>query len=300
MQEFSGVHAAAITPRGKRGDIDLGAAFELIDHCGRDGVNGIVLFGEDGEYPSFSEEDRSRLIYLAVKRSRVPVLAGVGSPTLDLAITLAREAWSAGAAAVLLPPPSFYRYDPAEIGEFYRQFARQTEKDSVILLYNTPRSTANIPLETALDLLESGLFAGIADASGEPDSFACLRANTESRRFELLGARDLLFAQVRAAGCGMISAAACAVPQLAVALDRAVAGPPSSRQEELEERFEEFLDWIDRFPSPVAVRTAVELQGLKPGPAAVPLSPAKQRLLEEFREWFRGWLPAIRTLTAHA
>jgi 4-hydroxy-tetrahydrodipicolinate synthase len=96
---LQGVQAAAITPRGKHGEVDLGAAFELIDHLCKGGAGGILLFGAPGEYPAFSAEERARLVYLAVKRSRVPVIAGVGAVTLDASIELAREARDAGAAA---------------------------------------------------------------------------------------------------------------------------------------------------------------------------------------------------------
>jgi hypothetical protein len=30
------------------------------------------------------------------------------------------------------------------------------------------------------------------------------------------------------------------------------------------------------------------------GPLAVPLAPAGQKHLEEFREWFKAWLPEVR------
>src|SRR5689334_1813203 len=115
MSEFEGVHAAAITPRNAHGEMDLGAAFDLIDYLSRSGVSGIALFTEFGEYPAFAAEERSRLTYLAVKRSRVPVLVGIGSSSLDLSVTLAREARDAGAAALLLPPPFFFRYDPDDL-----------------------------------------------------------------------------------------------------------------------------------------------------------------------------------------
>ena len=53
-----------------------------------------------------SADDRSRLLYLAVKRSRAPLFAGIGAATLDASLSLAREARDAGAAALLLPPRS--------------------------------------------------------------------------------------------------------------------------------------------------------------------------------------------------
>ena len=115
MTDFRGVYAASITPRGKQGEMDLGAAFELIDHFCAAKLRGVVLFGAWGEYPAFAAEERSRLVYLAVKRSRVPVLAGVGSATLDASLDLAREARAAGAAGVLLPPPYCFRLEAEDI-----------------------------------------------------------------------------------------------------------------------------------------------------------------------------------------
>ena len=96
---------AAVTPRGKAGEVNFGATFELIDYLSAARVGGIALFTAWGEYPALAADDRSRLTYLAVKRSRVPVLAGVGSATLDVSLALARDARDAGVAALLVPPP---------------------------------------------------------------------------------------------------------------------------------------------------------------------------------------------------
>ena len=98
MTEDHGVIVAALTPRGQKGDLDFGAAFELIDHLCAAQVRGIALFTAAGEYPAFSLEERTRVLYLAAKRSRVPLYAGVGSIGLDDSLSLAREARRAGAA----------------------------------------------------------------------------------------------------------------------------------------------------------------------------------------------------------
>jgi len=279
--------------------VDFSAAFEMVDHCCKAGIRGVLLFGEEGEYPAFTVVERSRLVYLAVKRSPVPVLVGVGSPTLDLSVELAQEALGAGAAAVLLPPPCFYHYQPDEIAEFCTQFARHMERDAAIFLYNTPCTASETPVETAVRLLETGLFAGIDDAGGDPQSFACLRAAAGRGSFQLLVGHDRLFPAARAAGCGAVSAAACAVPELLVALDRVTGAGNRAEVDRLSGLLGEFLDWTARFPQPVMVKTAAALRGLKTGPLPVPLSPGKQRLLEEFREWFRDWLPAMKKLAAN-
>jgi dihydrodipicolinate synthase/N-acetylneuraminate lyase len=309
MTGFQGVNVAAITPRGQQGEIDLGAAFELIDHLCAARVDGIVLFSGYGEYPAFSVEERSRLVYLAVKRSRVPLLVGVGSATLDLSLALAREARDAGAAALLLPPPFFFRYDPDDLFEFYSQFAAQLRSGADTFLSNTPASTSQIPVETALHLVQTSHFAGVEDSSGSLESFVCLQAAAARCSFQLLVGSDQIFTRVRCARGsvptaafrpGAVSAAACAAPELVMALDRAITAARTAEVVRLDRALQEFLDWEVRFPQTTIVKVATGLRGLKTGPLSAPLSPGKQRLLAEFREWFQTWLPAVKKMSAHA
>ena len=299
MTDVSGVIASAITPRGKHGDVDFGATFEIVDYLCAAGVRGIALFGATGEYPALTFDERSRLIYLAVKRSRVPLLAGVGSATLDVSMALAREARDAGVAGLLLPPPHFFRYQQDDIREFYQQFAAHAGAGAATFLCNIPSLTSEIALETALDLLETGLFAGIEDASGDLKCFARLKAAADARSFTLLVGNDGIFTRARSAGgcSGAISPAACAVPELMMALDRAIISGNRDAAARLDRMLQEFLGWIDRFPQPAAIKVAVGLRGLKTGPLPVPLPPEKQKKLDEFREWFQGWLPAMKKLS---
>jgi 4-hydroxy-tetrahydrodipicolinate synthase len=287
---FSGVQAAAITPRGKDGEVDFGAAFELIDHLCRGGANGILLFGAPGEYPAFTVAERARLVYLAVKRSRVPVLAGVGTATLDLSLELAHEARDAGAAALVLPPPLFFRYDQDDLRSFYRQFAAEAGADPPILIYRTEA----IELETVVELWQCGRFAGVIDATGNIDDYERLI----SACVPVLSGDDALAA--RSAGRGMVSASACAVPELMAALQRALCSGNESDIQSLDHSLREFLRWSARFPEPVAVKLATGLRGLKTGPLIVPLSPEKQKDLDSFRDWFQRWLPAVRKLSTNA
>jgi 4-hydroxy-tetrahydrodipicolinate synthase len=298
MTDVSGVIAAAITPRGKQGDVDFGATFELVDYLCAAGVRGIALFSATGEYPALSFDERSRLIYLAVKRSRVPLLVGVGSATLDVSVALAREARRAGVAGLLLPPPYFFRYQQDDIREFYLQFAAQVGADAgaAIFLCNIPSFASEIAVESALHLLHTGLFAGIENAGGDLEYFARLKPAADARPFTLLVANDAIFTRARSAGgcSGTISPAACAVPELMLALDRAIVSGDQAAAARLDELLQEFLAWIDRFPQPAAIKAAVGQRGLKTGPLTVPLSPEKRRKLDEFREWFQGWLPAMK------
>ncbi|MDR3698801.1 MAG: dihydrodipicolinate synthase family protein [Candidatus Sulfopaludibacter sp.] len=284
MTDVHGVYAAAITPRGKHGEIDFGASFELIDFLCRGGVSGIALCTAAGEFAALSLDERSRLVYLAVKRSRVPVLVGVGSATLDGSVNLAREARDAGAAGLLLPPPHFFDYDQDDLREFYLQFARQLGDGTATFLSQLPLPGGRLEIPTALELLATGHFAGVEDGDGA-DSVHRIQAACQGRPWRILAGGDATFAEARCAGAhAAISSTACALPELMTALDRA---PQDQR---LHARLDEFLCWVDQFPPPVIVKTATSLRRLKTGPLSVPLSPEKQKKLEQFRVWFEPWL----------
>jgi dihydrodipicolinate synthase/N-acetylneuraminate lyase len=287
---FEGVQAVAITPRGSSGEVDYGAGFELIDHLSKGGVDGILLFGPAGEYPAFPADERIRLIKLGVKRSRVPVLAGVGSATLDASIDLAREAQDADAAALVLPPPYFFRYDQDDLRTYFRQFAAGLGTDPPILIYRSQ----GLAVDTVIYLWETGKFGGAIDPSGDLDAVHQLRA----AGVPVLTADDSIAA--RAGRCGFVSDVACAVPELAAALHRAVRSGNEMLSAELDHALQEFVRWSARFPEPTAVRLATSLRGLKTGSLAMPLSPDKQKDLDAFRDWFQRWLPVVRKLAAGA
>src|ERR1017187_10364090 len=290
MTKDHGVIVAALTPRGKKGDLDFGAAFELIDRLCAARVSGIALFTAAGEYPAFSLEERTRLVYLAVKRSRVPLYAGAGSIGLDDSLSLARGAQRAGAAAVLLPPPHFFRYKQEEIREFYLQFAGQMGGGIPAYLANTPGVTTAIAPETAGDLLATGHFAGMVDPAAAAGRFAGFPAAY------LSGDDANMVASRRGGAHGVLSSAACAIPEIVVALDGALRSGNQEQAARLEPMLQEFLAWADQFPFPVLVKVAAGLRGVKLGAQSVPLSPGRQRQLEAFCEWFQGWLPALKRL----
>jgi 4-hydroxy-tetrahydrodipicolinate synthase len=296
-QSLEGVLVAAITPRRENGcEVDLGAALELVDYLSASGVNGIALLGSTGEFIHFDIAERIRLVSFAARRSRVPVIAGVGHSTLEGGLMLAREAAASGAAAVLVPPPYFFRYQQRDIREFYLRFAESVGDAVPLLLYNIPFFTNPIACETAVELLSTGAFCGIKDSSGDFDYFLGLRPVCQAKGLKLLVGHDSIFVRARLEGAsGLVSGVASAVPELLVALDAAVRGDrPLDCRERLEARVHEFIAWILRFPMPVGIREATRLRGLKTGPFALPVD---ERLLAEFREWFLAWLPVVQKET---
>jgi len=295
---LSGVWAAAVTPHRRRGfEADYASMLELVDKLSGSGVDGIVLLGATGEFLNIQPDERQRLVHLAVKRSRVPVVVGIGHSTLDAAVQLGEAAVNSDVAGLLLMPPYFYRYGDEQILEFCRMFAIALGGALPILLYNIPAFANPISLDVARELLLSGDFAGIKDSSGDRAYFDALAELRSQAGFTLLCGNDRLIGHAHRQGCdGVVSGVASAVPELIVSLWRALERNEESIAKELEGALAEFIEWIDRFPVPVGISAAVEARGGKVGPPAIPLTGAQDDALENFKAWFTPWLPRIEQL----
>jgi 4-hydroxy-tetrahydrodipicolinate synthase len=293
ISALQGIYAAAVTPRrlGTQ-DINLGAMWDLIDFLVAHGVQGIVLLGATGEFVHFSNSERMRLMGVAAKRSKAPVIFNCSHSTFEGAVELTQAADASGAAAVLVMPPYFFRYEQRYVTEFYRQLAAEAEVAIPILLYNIPQFTTGISLDVASALLRDGVVQGIKDSSGDEAGFQQLQQLRREHDFALFVGNDAITPAARSSGCdGVISGVASAVPELLVALDRAIVTGVTEVQTRLEVRLRQFVEQTNKLPTPMAVKEATAARGLKLGPHSLSCEGQVQRDVDAFREWFRGWLP---------
>jgi len=285
---LAGVLADAATPRrAQEHSIDLGATLELVDFLGESGVAAIVLLGATGEFVHFALDDRRHMVNFAVKRSRVPLLVNVSHSTLDGAVELGREAAAAGAAGLLLMPPYYFRYGREAIIQFGLTFAAEVGEAAPIYL-------SGLDPASAVELFATGLFAGTIESSGSLENLRLLAEQASQTPFLLLHGCERTYAAARDLGAvGILSGLASAVPELMVALDKALREAASDRIAGFQARVIQFLDWTDQIPFPVGIKEAAKQRKLKMGAPAVPLSEAEERKLDEFRQWFRDWLPSV-------
>ena len=186
-----GVYAALATPcREDSIEPDTAALLDYVDIVARAGVDGLVLFGTTGEFVHYDVAERIRTFGLAIRRSRVPVLVNVSHSTLDGALILAESAMGSGAAGILVMPPYFYRYSDGEILRFYLQFIELIEQRIPTYLDNAPAFTNPISESLAQRLLDTGLFAGIKDSSGDWELFQKLNEMRHRHDFRLLSGNE--------------------------------------------------------------------------------------------------------------
>jgi dihydrodipicolinate synthase/N-acetylneuraminate lyase len=262
-------------------------------------VDGITLLGSTGEFVHFEAAERARLTQEVRKRTRLPVLVNVSHTTLDGAVRMAQDAADAGAAGVMILPPYYFRYDQESIRAFCLEFAAQVRQHSSVpvFLYNIPFFTNPIELETSLELLHTGAFAGIKDSGGKWDDFVALQQTAAERDLAVLIGNDAIYGWAAKAGAaGVVSGVASALPELMAAVNRTAraAGDTSA----LDALVQEFIDRVLKFPLPIAIKEAAAMRGIAAGPHATPLGAEGEKKLEEFRGWFREWLPGALKVVA--
>ena len=293
MAVFEGVYSAAISPRRGADEIDLGALWNLFDFLGSRPLDGIVLMGSTGEFVHFGLDERIRMMGLAVKRSRLPLLINVSHSTLDGALQLAHAASDAGAAGLLLMPPYYFRYRQSELLGFFKGFRDELPDTPPLLLYNIPIFTSALEPATIAELIAYG-YAGVKDSGSKWEDLEETRRLCGDRDYTFLVGNDRLFARARAAGAqGVVSGVASAIPELLIALNRSVCSGNAQRASQLNRHLDEFLDRFDALPIPMAIREAAAIRGLKTGPSAIRPDAALSKTLDAFRQWFSSWLPEV-------
>jgi dihydrodipicolinate synthase/N-acetylneuraminate lyase len=300
--ELAGVLASAVTPRrADSQDPDFSGLLDLLDFLAEGGVKGICLFGATGEFLNYSFPERQRLVYLAGKRSRVPLIVGVSHSTFAGSLQLADDAIASGADALIVMPPYFFRYSQPEIEEFYLQFAKETGDAVPILIHNHPQVTSKLEFDLVRKLIDTGRFAGIEDSSADWPFFEKLLELRRARPFVVFNGDDRIAARALSAGAnGVISGSACAVPELLAGLAHAISSKDQAQADALNARLIEFIEWAEKFPFPTAIKRAVELRGQKSAPTLTPLAPETRQALQEFSTWFAAWLPQATKAATHA
>lgn len=295
-QLANGVYAALATPLRKSAiEPDTAAFLDYVDVVARTGVNGLVLFGATGEFIHFDAASRAHTLNLVLKRSRLPVLVNVSHSTLDGALELAEDAIDAGASGVLVMAPYFYKYGDDDLEEFFQVFARAIDRRAPIYLYNLPQFDNGLPVGLVRRLLDGDVFAGIKDSSGDWDLFQMLRGLRDHRDFQLLAGSERIYLRQQFAGGvdGIVSGVSAALPELVLAITRAVSAQDATLAERLDGQLQQFLDRIETFPTPVGIKQAAAARGWLAGNFGIPLSRETTARLEQFRDWLKEWIPHV-------
>jgi len=159
---------AALTPCDKNLKFDETVYTDMMAYFKQTGVDGVVVLGTTGEYPSFSVAERKKVAEVAFKhRNGLNIIISSGTSNFPETIELSQHAAANGADGLLVIPPFYYKHPPLE--GLIRYFSLLFEKVTIpINLYHIP-GTSGIPI--SLDLLHAlekySNLAGIKDSEDD-------------------------------------------------------------------------------------------------------------------------------------
>jgi len=208
--------------------LDVEGLDRLIGYVLAGGVHGLFLLGSTGEGPSLSPRLRRELIRHAcrITRGRVPVLTGITDTSAEESVSLAQFAADAGADAVVVAAPCYFRTTQVELLEHIRRLVPRLTLP--VLLYNIPIFTGNaFEIPTVMEAAKLPGVIGFKDSSGDMIAYHRMRLALSGRPgFSLLvGSEELLADAVLLGGHGSVAGGANLDPRLYVDLyEAAMAG----------------------------------------------------------------------------
>jgi len=136
--DVAGVFPVAPTPFADDGQIDLASVDRLTDFYLACGCTGLTVLGVMGEAPKLEAEESRQVATRFIRRAAgLPVIVGVSAPGFAPMRALAREVMDAGAAAVMIAPPTTLRTDDQIVG-YYQQASEAIGQDVPFVVQDFP------------------------------------------------------------------------------------------------------------------------------------------------------------------
>jgi 4-hydroxy-2-oxoglutarate aldolase len=284
---LSGVFAPIITPFDSRGELDVTALRADIDRWMQTPLAGLIVLGSTGEAVLLDEDEADRA--LATARERIPsdrlLIAGTGRESTRATIAAAIKAGHAGADAVLVRTPSFFK-SQMSTEVFLRHYWAVADAAPVpVLLYNFPAVTGvNLLPAAAAKLSDHPNIIGMKESGGDIGQLSDLVAQTRNGFKVLAGSAPTFYAALAMGAVGGILALACVIPELCVRLFELARQGRHAEAVSLQRDITPLARLIGPTYGVAGLKAALDLAGYTGGSPRPPLLPAPEAAVNAIRE----------------
>jgi 4-hydroxy-tetrahydrodipicolinate synthase len=134
--QITGVFNIMATPFDPGADlgVDVASLRRLVDFQIDKGAYGLTILGVLGEAAKLSVDERKLVVdtVMATVAGRVPVVVGTSHNDVAMCITLSKDAFATGAAAVMISPPRFDNPTDDKVLAFYDELAGAFDQPIVV------------------------------------------------------------------------------------------------------------------------------------------------------------------------
>jgi len=258
-------------------EVETGALADNIRKLLATRLRGIVVLGSNGEAPFLDEDESVRIVAAArtVVPADRPLVAGTGRQATRATVLATRRAADAGADAVLVRTPSFFKSDMTAEA-FIRHYTAVADASPVpVLLYNyTALTGVTLPAAAVAELSAHPNIAGMKESGNDMALLADYVAQARPPFAVLAGSGQSFLSGLLLGATGAILALAVVVPELCVEVFDLAAAGRTVEAAGLQRRLLPLARAITSRFGVAGLKVAQQLAGYAGGPARGPLLPA--------------------------
>ena len=286
MFKLQGIYAPIATPFAG-GEIAYDRLEKNLSFWLGSDMTGIVVMGSNGEFVLLTPQEKEELMRFVCARAKgkKPVIAGTGAESTAETIRLNEKAAEAGADAVLVVTPNYYK---GEMGDqvLARYFTDVADASPLpVILYNMPRNTGiNISAKLTAELAKHPNIIGIKDSGGNIVQIADTIRNSPADFSVFAGSASFLLTSLVLGATGGTLALANIFPNECARLQTLFEAGKLKEARDLQ------MNLIDSNSAVTArwgipgLKAAMEMIGLYGGDPRPPLLPLKEADREELRK----------------
>ncbi len=277
---IKGVVVPMITPIDADEKIDEKNFRAQVEYIINGGLEGVLIFGSNGEFYQVEEDEMERGLRIAVDQAagRIPIYFGIGAINTKKCIRLAKIAEANGAAAVSILQPMFLKPNQDELYNHFKMIA-DAIPDIPVLIYNNPGRvgyglTAAFVSKLAHEIPN---IVGIKDTSGDMTfTEECVRLNRDVG-FKVFGGKDtLLYCSLCVGAVGGVCTAGNFMPELIGDVYKKYVSGDIAGSLEAQFKLNPVRLSMDAASFPVAAKDMARLRGLDAGAPYLPSLPTPE------------------------
>ena len=297
IDKLQGVLLPLTTPFSEDGVVDLDSLGSNLERWNQTLVSGYVMLGSTGERVHLDETEYLRIIEDA--RARVSpdraFIAGAGQQSTIATIREIAKAAAAGADAVLVITPNYYRSAITQdaLVSFYQAVADAAPVP--VLLYSMPALTGiKIEPETIARLSEHRNIIGVKDSSNDIAGFKQTVGLCPAEFVVMTGNGTVFLDALEAGATGAILAVGCVAPELCVEIFRLFKAGELEPARRLQAKLTPLAAAVTTRFGIGGLKAALDLAGYRGGAVRAPLPPPSDEARVEISKLLadaRGHLP---------
>ena len=286
MFKLHGIYAPIATPFAG-GEIAYDKLEKNLDFWLGSDLEGIVVMGSNGEFVLLTPEEKEELMRFVCARAKgkKPVIAGTGAESTAETIRLNTKAAEAGADAVLIVTPNYYKGEMTDpvLSRFYTDVADASPLP--VILYNMPRNAGiNISAKLAVELARHPNIIGIKDSGGNIVQIADMIRNAPEGFSVFAGSASYLYTSLALGATGGTLALANIFPNECARVQTLFDAGKIREARDLQMKLIDSNNAVTARWGIPGLKAALEMIGLYGGDPRPPLVPLKEADREELRK----------------